>query len=407
MAFMAAKNIAMAVGTMRASRSRTILTMLGVIIAVAAITTIVSIGNGLKQSAVQQTNHYSQNVVTVRPSRLDPSAGNGSLAHLSSSAVTGMLTNDDATAIAKVPHIDASVPLTIVGSSAQGDNKFNGVVLAASSDLSSVVNQNLAYGGFFTSKDDSNNVAVLGWNAAQRMFNQDVPLGRSFSINGQDFIVDGILNSFGSMPLTGDINFDNAIFVPNGQASSLSPNSAPIYEILAKVSAGHSVDGAAKAITSTMVKNHGGNGGFSVLTPQQLAQQQTSAFGLLAELTVAAAAITLLVSGIGIMNVMLVSVTERVHEIGIRKAVGATNRQILTQFLTEAATLSVVGSLIGAIIAFFAAITIHLTTSLTPQYPWKIAIWSCVVACAFGVFFGSIPAIKAARKDPIAALRNE
>ncbi|HEY1064133.1 MAG TPA: FtsX-like permease family protein, partial [Candidatus Saccharimonadales bacterium] len=115
----------------------------------------------------------------------------------------------------------------------------------------------------------------------------------------------------------------------------------------------------------------------------------------------------LLVSGVGIMNIMLVSVTERIHEIGIRKAVGATNRQILNQFVTEAATLCFIGSLIGVAFAFLTTILLGLFSSLTPVFSWPVAGLACLAATSFGVLFGSVPALKAARKDPIAALRNE
>jgi putative ABC transport system permease protein len=121
----------------------------------------------------------------------------------------------------------------------------------------------------------------------------------------------------------------------------------------------------------------------------------------------AAALITLLVSGIGIMNVMLVSITERMHEIGIRKAVGATNRQILGQFMTEAAVLSIIGSLIGAVVAFAFVWFLRIFTSLSPIYDYRAAGLTCLAACVFGILFGSIPALRAARKDPIDALRSE
>lgn len=405
MTLMITKNIAMALRTMRANRGRTFLTMLGVIIAVAAVTTVVSIGNGIKQAVTEQTNQYSKNVLTIRPADLGDSGS--SLSNLANTDARASLSPKDADVIAEVPEVAASVPLTVVGGAAKGDKEFSGVVFAVSSELSSVVNQEIAYGGFFTSREETNNLAVLGATAADEMFDQRVPLGRAFMVRGEQFIVGGVLSKFDSTPFSGDANFNNAIFVTPGGLEALAPDGAPVYQILAKISDDTDLEQADKAVDAALAKSHGGQHDFAVLTPAELAQTTASSFNLLTELTLAAAVITLLVSGVGIMNVMLVSVTERIHEIGIRKAVGATNRQILNQFVTEAAVLCVVGSIIGALAAFLTCLVLSLFTSLTPVYDWRVAGLACLAASAFGVLFGSVPALKAAHKDPIAALRNE
>lgn len=402
---MIVRDVSMAIQTMRASRARSVLTMLGVIIAVAAVTSVVSIGNGIKTSLARQANQYSENVISVRPAQL--SGSEGPLSSVTSASAVAALTQKDADAIYDLTYVESSVPLSIVGTSAKADGEFKGVVFAANSDLPTVLSPDLDVGSFYTPKDSSSNVAVLGANAADALFDQNVPLGRSFSVRGQQFIVSGVLSEFPTTPFSNDANFNNAIFVSDSAKQALAPGGAPVYEILVKIADKQYLSEAERDITNTLAKIHGSKEDFEVLTPEKMATESTATFDLITDLTLAAAIITLLVSGVGIMNVMLVSVTERTHEIGIRKALGATNRQILGQFVTEAATLCVAGSIIGAIIAFLGVLLLGLFTNLTPQYDWQIAGISCVAACLFGVFFGTLPAFKAARKDPITALRSE
>lgn len=402
--FMFKRNLAMALATLRARRGRSLLTILGVVIAVAAVTMVISIGRGIQSSIATQASKYSGNVVTVRPAQIGEQTG---LAGLSSSTARAAITSKDVENIEKIPSVKSAVPLTVIGSEARGDKSFDGVVFAVSTDLPEVLNQQLAYGAYFTSKEENNNLAVLGSNAADKLFDQKVPLGRGFTIRGQQYIVSGVLENFASTPFASNSNFNSAIFVSAASVKEEIIKDAPIYELLARVNDEQNMDKADAVITKALAKEHGSRDDFKVLSPDELGGEDTALFGLLTKFIVAAALITLLVSGVGIMNVMLVSVTERVHEIGVRKAVGATNKQILAQFITEAVTLSISGSLLGVIVAFSGIWLIDVFSNLSPVYDWKAALLACAAACGFGVLFGSLPAIKAARKDPITALRSE
>lgn len=392
---------------MRANRWRSFLTMLGVIVGVFAVVLVVGIGEGIKQQVGYQINHYSKNVITVRPGQLN-GQNDSSFNSLAGFSVPGSLNSKDVSQVAKARDVTTSVPLTAVAGPVTGDATFrNDLVIGTTADLPKVISQPLAYGVFFTADDYGNNVAVLGATAAEKMFDQDVPLGRSFTFRGQQFVVRGVLSSFAATPFADDANFNNAIFIPEDVAASLTNNTAPLYEILAKVNSEQNLPVAARSITNALRQSHGDQKDFSVLQPAQELTSTTSVLTLLTELIAGAAAISLLVGGIGIMNVMLVSVTERMHEIGIRKAVGATNRQILSQFVIEATALSVIGCVIGIILSFVADLVLRLTTSLTPAISWQIVLLAAVVSIVIGVVFGSVPALKAARKDPITALRNE
>lgn len=395
--------------SVRGAKVRSFWTMLGVIIGVASVITVVSIGEGIKGQIGGQLHHFGKNLITVRPAQVSTPSDSKNLSFIAGSNLSVPLASRDITTIQYAKGVQASAPLTIVSGQVKGETGIygDGFVVGTSPDLPSLINQSLAYGGFWTSDDGDTNVAVIGQHAAQQMFNVDVPLGHTFTFRGQDFIVRGIFNQFTSTPLSQDINFNNAIFIPNGIAESMTNNTAPTYAILARASSPNQTGQVASNINQALARTHGGQAGFQVLSGNQNLASSDSILDLLTKLIAGIAAISLLVGGIGIMNVMLVSVSERMHEIGIRKAVGATNRQIMSQFMVESTLLSVAGGAIGIVIAFIVDYALRAATSLTPSISWQIVVIAAGISLLVGVIFGTVPAVKAARKDPILALRSE
>jgi putative ABC transport system permease protein len=357
----------------RKSKFRSFWTMLGIIIGVTSVITIIAIGEGIKQQIGGQIHSYGANLITVRTSQLTAGSGSNNIDSITGLGINGTLNQNDVNTVSHVDGISSYAPLTLVSGSVYGDyGAYNdGFIIGTTQDLPSLLNQSLSYGGFLNNSDTGNDVAVVGEHAADAMFNEDVPLGKSFTFRGHTFIVKGIFNQFTTSPFSQQADFNDAIFIPNDVAESLSNNTAPTYEILARASNTNSI------------------------------------LNLLTELIAGVAAISLLVAGIGIMNVMLVSVSERVREIGIRKAVGATNRQILVQFMVEASLLSLMGGIIGVILSIVIDVFIRLATNLTPTITWQIVVLATGVSLLEGIIFGTVPAIKAARKDPIEALRAE
>jgi ABC-type antimicrobial peptide transport system permease subunit len=385
--------------------------MLGIIIGVASVITVVSIGQGIKQQVGHQIQRFDKNLITVRPSQLKTPSDSGSpgLNLLSGLSISAPLSTKDVTAVARTKGVAASAPLTIASGAISGENGAykDGLILGTTGDLTSLINQSLAYGTFLSDSDGGTNVAVLGQRAADKMFNVDVPLGHSFKFHGEEFIVIGIFNQFVSTPLSQQADFNNAIFIPNDVAERLTKETAPTYAILARAASVQQTDTAAGNIRQSLGRSHGGQDSFDVLTGNQNVTASQTILDLLTRLIAGIAAISLLVGGIGIMNVMLVSVAERMHEIGIRKAVGATNGQILSQFMIEASLLSLAGGVIGIALSFLIDLILRITTSLQPQITWQIVLIASGVSLLVGVIFGTVPAFKAARKDPIEALRYE
>ena len=396
--------------SVRGAKLRSFWTMLGVIIGVTSVISIVSIGLGIKQQVGGQIHHLGQNIITVRPTQIIGGSGgdsNGNL--LTGLNVSSQLNPADLNVINRTSGVAASAPLTVVTGTARGDqgNYTKGFVVGTTSALPGLLNQSMAYGSFFGDSDNGTNVAVLGQHASEELFSEDVPLGRSFSFHGQSFIVLGIFNQFSSTPLSQQADLNNAIFIPNDVAESLSNNTAPTYEVLARPSAGQPTGPVIARLKKSLNKAHGGDSGLAVMSGNQNLTGSDNILQLLTSLTAGVAAISLLVAGIGIMNVMLVSVTERRHEIGIRKAVGATNKQIMAQFMIEAGVLSFSGGVIGIVLALLINAGLRAATNLQPAVNWQIVVLASGVSLLVGVIFGTLPAIKAAYKDPIDALRSE
>jgi putative ABC transport system permease protein len=399
------------INAVRTTKLRSFWMMLGVVIGVASVITVVAIGNGVKQQVSGQIHHLGKNLITVHPAQLQANSTSGSngLSLLSGLSTSGPLTAKDISTVTHVRDIAASAPLTISSGTTSGEQGRyrDGFVIGTTTDLASLLNQSMAYGSFLSDDDVGANAAVLGQHAAESLFNEDVPLGRSFTFHGQRFIVRGIFNQFTATPLSQQLDFNNAIFIPNDVVEELANNTAPTYEILVRPARADRTEAVAANIRKALDKAHGGQSGFSVLAGNQNLTTSDSILGLLTKLIAGVAAISLLVSGIGIMNVMLVSVSERKHEIGIRKAVGATNRQILGQFLVESSVLSLWGGVIGIGLSFLIDITLRVLTDLRPSISWQIVVLATGVSLLVGIIFGSVPAFKAARKDPIEALRSE
>lgn len=398
------------VDSMRGAKTRNFWTMFGIIVGVAAVITIVSIGEGIKAQIYSQIHHFGNDLIIVQPQSLvNGNSRIGNVNLLSGFTVTGSLSTKDPATVAGTKGVGASAPLSATSGVVKGENGVyrDGLVIGTTTDLPRLINQSMAFGIFLSNDDTNSNVAVLGQNAADKLFNESVPLGRTFSFRGQDFIVQGIFNQFDNTPLSQDADFNNAIFIPYDVSQSMTNNSAPTFEILAKPITSKITGATVTNIHQSLQASHNGQVDFTVSQQSQNLSTNNTVLDLLTKLIAGAAAISLLVGGIGIMNVMLVSVAERMHEIGIRKAIGATDRQILSQFMIEASFLSLSGGIIGIIVAYLIDVALRLATDLKPQISWQIVLIASGVSLAVGIIFGSVPAFKAARKDPIDALRAD
>lgn len=405
-------NLKNALSSLRQSRWRTTFTMLGIIIGVVSVVTIVSLGDGLKRQVTGQISRLGSNVLTVRPGKVDGKHNSISNLNLYSYLAPSTLKKEDVVSIQNLPSIQTAAPIDFVTNSARGsDGEFGDIFVAGTtSGLWDILHENAAYGSLFSddTTDQQNNIAVIGSDIGTRLFGVINPVGETIKINSQLFTVYGVLPpSAGSLLSVTGADLNSSVFIPESAAQNLTNNHSNILQIFAKTKTGSKLDDSVRAVRQAVSTSHDGVDDFTVLKQNELLAVSDQLVGTVTSFMSGIAAIALVVGGIGIMNILLVSVSERTREIGIRKAIGATNRQIMTQFLTEGLVLTVGGSLIGIGLSFLINFLLRVYSNWKPVVSLPVIILAVGISLAAGVIFSIAPALKAARKNPIDALRGE
>lgn len=403
-------NFKIAMDSIRSSKWRSFLTMLGIIIGVISVVTIVSIGEGVKKQISDQISRMGPDLITVRPGKADDRSLSSQLPGLgiATNFAGNSLTENDLKVAKELPDVAAAVPMSLVTGTPSTDKREfkNSLIFGTSEKLPDVINLKVEFGEFFSKDDKDKSVAIIGKTVAEELFQETVPIGRSMQIRGESFIVIGVFEEFETTSFAPSANYNNAVFMPFNTSKKLLNNQANIQQMFVKPDEPSKTDEVATNLEKQLLNSHAGQDDFSVLRQEDNLKITNSVLNLLTGLISGVAAISLIVGGIGIMNIMLVSVTERTREIGVRKAVGATNNQILSQFVIEAAMLSFVGGMIGVVGSIFANFLLRVTTDLEPLVTVPIMVIAVLVSLVVGVIFGTAPALKAARKDPIQALRQ-
>lgn len=397
------------------NKMRASLTILGIVIGIAAVTTMVSVGSSAGQLLQNQLQSIGSNFIVVQPKferRRGVQSGN---------VIT--LTDDDAEAIGReCPSVLAYSPLVfgarpvVRGNSNMQPKEMWGVGV----NYLRVRSWDIDAGGFFTERDEraGNCVCVVGYTVVRELFPADNPIGQQLRIGNIPFTVVGVLGKKGAS-LTGD-DQDNIVLMPYTTVKKRLQGSSfkDVAAILVGARAPELIDSAKGEIIQLLNDRHhiapGQKADFEVVTSAQLSELFGTITGMMTMLLASIAGISLLVGGVGIMNIMLVSVTERTREIGIRMAVGARGRDILFQFLIESVVLSCFGGVIGLAMGISASIGItKLINSISSGADWPVVvsipagIIAMVFAAFVGLVFGLYPAWQASRLDPIDALRYE
>jgi ABC-type antimicrobial peptide transport system permease subunit len=403
-----ANHIHIARQSIASSRMRSILTMLGVTIGVASITTILALSAGANKIVVDQINSLGGNIAVIRPG----ASTEGTLSGIAELPIgqqytASTLSNVDITAIENIEHVQAVAPLMILGGSVSGDSEGSPrtPIVVTTPNLQQISNLELSDGQFLD-PDLKGATAVIGPQLSIDLYGTDQSIGKTVTVKGQPFTIIGILKRT-NMPINYNmVDFDNTVIVDLEDGRALIQGASQIQQINVQSESVEYLGTMITNINKTLLKNHFGQADFTILSGAEIAQPTSSMFTALAGVSVAIAAISLVVGGIGIMNIMLVSVAERTREIGIRKALGATNGDIISQFLIESLALSIGGGITGYIAGYILAFVISTFLTFDPLFNWEIAGTALVVSLVIGTLFGLYPAIRAARKDPISALRQ-
>jgi putative ABC transport system permease protein len=390
---------------------RSFLTILGVVIGVASVITLMSVGKGAQASILSNIESIGTDLVTVRPGAFMFGGVRGGMSET--------LTMEDAEAIAEqVPNVSAVAPTyssnlqVIVGS-----ENMNSSITGVNPEYWDVQNLEIASGNFFHEEEykRGSKVAVIGSNVAETLFGNSDPVGQRMRMGSLIFTVTGVLESEGGgFP---GMSADDAIYIPLTamQQAVAQPRTAQGEKVVSSIALTVTEEELAEQvvddITSLLRDRHrlgpGTDDDFNIMSTQEMAQMMTETTNTLTLLLGAIAAIALLVGGIGVMNIMLVSVLERTREIGIRKALGAREADIWSQFLIEAALLTFAGGVIGVIFGWGISTLIEAMGIMTTMVSADIVILAVSVSIGIGLFFGFYPAWNASRLNPIEALRSE
>jgi putative ABC transport system permease protein len=393
-----------AVEALRANKFRSTLTMLGVIIGVSSIILLVSLGEGARAYVTKQFMDLGTNVVIVLPGKQKASGG----------PVTGLstqykITFEDMVAVARrSPAVKQVAPFIIGTAPVKWKNRQRATsVIGTTFEFQDIRNLHVEVGQFFPARGTQKpreRVCVLGRKVKEEIFGARNPLGEYVRINEGRFRVTGIMERRGRS-LGFDI--DDLVYIPVGAAEKLF-NTQALFEFLAVARSQEAIPEVQREIARALKRRHHNVEDFTVIDQREMIEVFGTILRTLTYVLAGIAGISLLVGGIGIMNIMLVSVNERTREIGIRKAIGAKRRDVLAQFLAESATISLAGGVLGLAIGWGGGAAIH---AAVPSLPVSVSLWAVLTAVGFslavGIFFGVYPAKKAAELDPIDALRYE
>ena len=395
----------LAKSSLRQNRTRSFLTCLGIGIGVASIILILSLMGSISSLISSQVSQMGSDLIVVRPSSTR-STVDSVVNELTSSTqyLKSNLTLKDVSLIEKLNNVSSVAPLAVSVNSLQGDDFVpSATIVGTNANFLKIQNLTLKSGTFLR-EDAKTNTAVIGAGLANDLYGTDEPIGKSLTLLGSRFIIVGVLSKVDDPINFNNLDLDSSLFV-SAKVLNQIDNSLQIQQINVRATNTDGIEDTVNLIRETLIASKAGDTNFSVLYGEEITHPAGTLFSIISGILAIVAGVSLIVGGIGVMNIMLVSVSERTHEIGVRKAVGASFSNIFLQFLFEALILTLTGGFFGLALAYVLAFLISLVTPFAPYISWEILAVSFLTSFADGLIFGLYPAIKAAKKNPISSLK--
>ncbi len=402
-------HISVARESLRRNRLRTILTTLGITLGVTCITVILALSFGAIKLIDDQVDALGGNIMVLRPDNNKPLRDfRDAIIPLGGDSFTvSSLTERDYKTIADLDGVAEASPLmSVAGSVATVNGKNTNAPIIATTPALAAISDLKIQDGQFIDHVTNQTTAVIGQQLSVDMFGTDQSIGRVFKIRGQQFTVIGVLKPVNDSINYNNININNAAIISLDSGKSFNQGIAQIRQINIKAKNPAQIPKLSKQITKLIRDNHGGEHDFSLLVGKEISQPTSTLFTIISMVAAIVSAVSLIIGGIGIMNIMLANVAERTREIGIRKAVGASDYHITFQFLIEALVMSVSGGVIGFLLGYAIALLLGTFLPFSPGFSWQVPVASIGTSVIVGVLFGLYPALRAARKNPIEALRQ-
>ena len=401
-------SVVIALKSIAGNKLRNSLTVLGIVLGVFTISTLLSLAFGVREEVTKQIEDLGSNLIAVVPGKLNASGGGF---NPSASLGASTLTEKDFDSIEQqLPEIkNLSMAMLVSGTVKVSDKvSSSSLIFAASEKILPNLNTSIESGRFFDNVEieENSKVVVLGSKVKEMLFVSDNALGKELEIRGHKFQVIGILKSKETSSTLFGPNLDDLVIMPITTGWKIT-DTKQIFRMMMHSPTTEQADEYKSKVKDIILNNHGGEEDFSVVTQEEILGVVGDILDILTAMIGAIATLSLVIGGLGVMNIMLVSISERTREIGIRKAVGANNAHIMVQFLVEAIVLSFIGGLIGSSLSGIVAVVVSTLSPIKLVFSPFVVLVSIGFSVLVGVIFGVAPALSAARKDPIKAIRSE
>lgn len=400
-------HLKLARASVKQNRTRSFLTCLGIAIGIASIVLILSLTGSISNLIKGEVKDIGADLVVVRPSRSKDAVTNViEELTMANSFEKSSLSLVDVSSVSAVEGVTAVAPIAISTNTLKNEENTipSATIVGTTPDFNVIEPLALKYGVFLNNKN-TDSAVVIGHNLALHLYNSSNPIGRTLSFLGRRFIITGVLDEIDEGVNFDNVDFNNVLFM-NIETMEDLMDSVQIQQINIRVLNTSILEPVAENIGKTLKENRFGDTNFSVAYGDAITHPASNLLNIISGMLALVAGVSLVVGGIGVMNIMLVSVSERTHEIGIRKAVGASAHNIMMQFMFEALILSNLGSVLGIFLGYLLAFLVSVFTPFGPYISWEIITITLITTVAVGILFGTYPAFKAARKKPIDSLRR-